>query len=44
MIQGLSDNLTIRVSANAFDNLYPDENTYYEVPDIRSKDQDSEGV
>ncbi|HGN1707579.1 MULTISPECIES: hypothetical protein [Providencia] len=44
MIQGLSDNLTIRVSANAFDNLYPDENTYYKVPNISSKDQDSEGV
>lgn len=32
MIEGLSDNLTIRVSANAFDNPYPDENMHYEYP------------
>lgn len=47
IIEGLSDNLTIRVSANAFDNPYPDEpdeNMNYEVPNIRSKDQDGERV
>lgn len=41
-IEGLSDDLTIRVSANAFDSPYPDEpdeNMHYEVPNTRPKDQ-----
>ena len=41
-IEGLSDDLTIHVSANALDSPYPDEpdeNMHYEVPNIRPKDQ-----
>ncbi|WP_240224642.1 hypothetical protein [Rheinheimera hassiensis] len=41
-IEGLSNDLTIRVSANAFDSPYPDEpdeNTYYDVPGISPKNQ-----
>lgn len=41
-IQGLSHDLTIRVSANAFDSPYPDgpdENMHYEVSNTRPKDQ-----
>ncbi|WP_339718679.1 hypothetical protein [Marinomonas primoryensis] len=41
-IEGLSDNLTIRVSENAFDSPYPDEtdeSMHYEIPNIRPKDQ-----
>lgn len=41
-LEGLSDDLTPRVSANAFDSPYPDEpdeNMYYEAPNIPPKDQ-----
>lgn len=41
-IEGLSDDLTIHVSANAFDSPYsdePDENMHYEVPNIFPEDQ-----
>lgn len=41
-IEGLSDNLTISVSANAFDSLYPDQDIHYEMEKIRSKDHDLE--
>lgn len=41
-IEGLSDDLTIRVSANAFDSTYPDEldeNMHHEVQNLFPKDQ-----
>ncbi len=46
-IEGLSDDLTIRVSANAFDSPYPDEldeSMHYEVPNLRGKESENSEV